>query len=362
MNGGGGQAIPNPVPPRRRLSTRERAETRLFRWFVLPVTHGIFRLLLHLTSRLSPNQVYSMARGCAALSWWLSKSHRGRVLRNLELAYGSQYTPAERVRLAREVLDNFFMTVFDLTLLPRVKRDGNWQSVIRLTPEQHAAFENLAVHDGPVVFHTGHAGSWEVAAMLPAMFGKPFSFVYRPLDHPQVEEDVRKLRSTFGQTVFPKQGAFRSYARVLRDKGSLGVIADQNAGEGCAYLDFFGVPAATEIRHFPLYQKYRPRIVAAFVLRCPGEFAFHVVGPIEGEVRPDADPVEESIRLGQWYLGLVEDVARQYPGQYLWTHKRYARRPPGVPGLYDNLFRPVDPAVLAAQPKTPVPPSSWKVE
>jgi len=348
--------------PKRRMSTRDRAETPLFKWFVLPVTFGIYKLLLTLVNRLSPSQAYAMARGCATLSWWLSRSHRGRVLRNLELAYGDRFSPKERMRVARRVLENFFMTVFDLAIIPRFQHEGDWRQIVDITDDQLAALEELASHDGPVVFHTGHLGSWEFAGALPGLMGKKVSFVYRPLDHPQVEADVKRIRTLFGQTVFPKQGAFRSYTRVLRDGGWLGVIADQNAGEGCAYLDFFGVPAATEIRYFPLYQRFKPKIVCMFALRDGNNFRFRVVGPFVGEVRPEADMVEEAIRLGNWYMGCVEHVAREFPEQYLWTHKRYARRPAGVPSLYQGLFKPIDPAVLAAQPKTPIPPETWKVE
>lgn len=356
-------AASQPQPrKRKRKSMRERVQTPLYQNFVLPFTYGIYRLLMLMVDRMSPSQVYVFARGMAMVAWWLSGHHRGRVLRNIEIAYGDRFSEKQRLALAKRVMANFFMTVFDLAILPRYRADGTWRHLIDMTPEQEAALEELMAHEGPVVFHTGHLGSWEFAGGVPGMFGKKLNFVYRPLEHPQVDADVRRMRTVHGNEVFAKNGALRGYTRTLRDGGWLGVIADQNAGEGCAFLDFFGLAAATEVRYFPLYQRFKPRCVTIFVLRDGNRFHFKMVGPFETEVRPDADMVEESMRLAQWYIGCVEQVAREHPDQYLWTHKRYARRPVGVPGVYDGLFKPIDPAVIAAQPKAPIPPLDWKAE
>ncbi len=345
--------------PKRKLNTAEKVKTPFYRWFVLPVTYGIYRVMRSLLDRLSPNQVYSVARFFAAIAWHTSSHHRGRVIRNLELAYGDRFTPSERHKIARRVLDHFFMTTMDLVLVPRLLGGDKWRNVVDMTPEQESQLRELASYDGPVVFHTGHMGSWEMGGALPNLFGKTMHFVYRPLEHPQVDQDVRRLRTVAGNQVFAKQGALRGYTRTLKEGGWLGVIADQNAGHEAAYLDFFGVAASTEVRFFPLYQRFNTRMVAAFVIRQGNQFRFTMEGPFEVKINREADPKEEAMRLGQWYLDQVRAMAEKYPEQYLWTHKRYGARPAGIPHLYNDLFKPIDPAILKAQPIPPVMPVSW---
>jgi KDO2-lipid IV(A) lauroyltransferase len=43
-----------------------------------------------------------------------------------------------------------------------------------------------------------------------------------------------------------------------------------------------------------------------------------------------ADPAEDTRRLH----ALLEEVVREFPGQWLWIHRRWKTRPPGEPSLY----------------------------
>jgi KDO2-lipid IV(A) lauroyltransferase len=350
------------APKKRRRRMAERVETPFYQHFLLPLTFGIYQLLRGMLDRMSPRHVYLFARGFAAAAWLMSSRHRQRAVRNLEIAYGPRFTPEQRHRIARRVVDHFFMSTMDAVLIPRLAASGRWRNVVDLTPEQERALDELQAHQGPVAFHTAHLGSWEMSAALAGFIGKKLNFVYRPLEHPQVDAELRKIRTVFGNEVFAKKGALRGYMRTLRDNGWLGVIADQNAGTGAAFLDFFGVAASTEVRHFPLYMKFKPRVITLFTVRDGNNYRFRMEGPFETAVNPAADPNAEAMRLGQWYLDRVREVADRHPEQYLWTHKRYTSRPAGAPSLYNNPGQPLDPAVLAAQPKAPIPPSSWTME
>lgn len=329
-----------------------RARRALYRWFLLPLSWGALKLLILAIERMTPAQAYLLARCFGWIFWAASRQHRRIVRRNLEIAYGSRFSEHERARITREVFQHFLLTSFDILLIPRVDRDGSWRNILSLTDPQEAFIEELAAQHEPVAFHTAHLGSWEFAAGMAAFFNKRLDFVYRPIEHPQLDAEVRRLRTFFGNRVYAKEGALRGYAQTLREKGWLGVIADQNAGRRAAFLSFFGVPASTETSYFRLYQRFGPRVIAAFAIRKGFDFRFHVEGFFETSAHPDADPLEEEMRLGQWYLDCVEQVARKYPAQYLWTHKRFASRPSKAPSLYDG---PLEPA-LQAQPTPPIPP------
>ncbi len=338
---------------KRRKKTLEKIETPLYQYFLLPLSYGFFKLIVLMVERITPAQTYLFARSLALLSWGLSSAHRKRAWRNLEIAYGKRFDLATRKKIAREVVQHFFLTVFDVLLLPRYFTGEKWRQVLKMSPEQEKQLQSLGKHKGPVAFHTGHLGSWEVSAMLATLFKRKLHFVYRPLDHPDVDRDLKKYRTLFGYEAHAKVGALKGYVRALRQNDWLGVIADQNAGRYASYLNFFGVAASTETRYFKLYQRFAPRVVTTFAIREGFSFRFHLEGIFETTPDPEADPEEEALRIGQWYLDCIEEVAKKYPAQYLWTHKRYASRPAGVPSLYSDPDKPLDPSLLTAQPKAP---------
>ena len=341
---------------RKRKRTIDKLDTPLFKWFLLPLTYGMIRQIILFVERLSPSQVYLFARGLALLWHSLSPRHRKTAIRNVEIAYRDRFTPKERKKIARQVVQHFFLTTFDLFILPRYLPNGDWQKIFTMTKEQEAFMQRIMKSDRPVAFHTAHLGSWETMAGLAGIFDRKLHLVYRPLDHPQVDKLLKEMRTRLGNEAHAKKGVLRAYAKALRHGEWIGVIADQNAGRRAAYLDFFGVPASTETSYFPLYQRFKPLIATGFAIRDGFNFKFHIEGFFEEEANTEADATEESMRLGQWYLDCIEKIAKRYPEQYLWTHRRYTSRPGGIPSLYQNLESPLEETVRDAQPKTPVPP------
>jgi|GEM_PF-1182970 len=346
---------PAPKKKKRRKSA-ERIQSPLYKYVLIPILWEIYKLFRITVDRMEPDQVYMVMRSIALVAWYVSREHRLRAIRNLEICFGDQYTPKERYRIAKASHQHFVLGATDLFLLQRYYQNDKWRKYVTVTPEMERWAEELTDYEGSVAFHTGHIGSWELTAGLAGLMGKKLNMVYRPLDIPQFQTELHRLRTYWGNEAYTKQGALRGYTKTLRSGGWLGVIADQNAGRGAAFLNFFGVPASTEVSYFKLYQRFQPRVLGIFGFREGFKFKFHFEGFFEGYVDPNADEVEEALRLGQWYNDLMEKMARKYPEQYLWSHKRFAARPGDAPKFYEDLGRPLRPELLAAQPKAPIPP------
>jgi KDO2-lipid IV(A) lauroyltransferase len=53
-----------------------------------------------------------------------------------------------------------------------------------------------------------------------------------------------------------------------------------------------------------------------------------IVPSYSGDLRADVTALTAE------YTAEIEKLIRQFPGQYLWIHKRWKTRPPGEPSLY----------------------------
>jgi len=116
---------------------------------------------------------------------------------------------------------------------------------------------------------------------------------------------------------------------ALAEGKLVGLVADQGAIRSHTWVPFFGRPTQTA--------------------EGPGRFAALTGAPVvfggfvaeaDGRYRGYAELLEESPhgaeedlvpRIATLFRQRLEAVVRRSPEQYLWTHRMWARQPPGVP-------------------------------
>ena len=123
--------------------------------------------------------------------------------------------------------------------------------------------------------------------------------------------------------------------KILRSNETLGLLPDLNAlDDEAIFVDFFGVPAATNFITAKLALRTNSPIVPVFapwseekqkfLLNVEPVIAFEPTGNEDDDVR------RLTTRLSQ----TIENQIRRYPGQWLWIHKRWKTRPKGEPAIY----------------------------
>jgi KDO2-lipid IV(A) lauroyltransferase len=127
-------------------------------------------------------------------------------------------------------------------------------------------------------------------------------------------------------TVIFDHDAVKRIPRAVREGKAVGLLADQGVkGLAASYVPFFGRLART------------PKGPAVFALRfgIPCVLAV-VVRETDGRYRMLFEPVPvtdtgdregDTDRIVAAYTAQLERIVRQYPGQYLWHHRRWRRQP-----------------------------------
>lgn len=182
-----------------------------------------------------------------------------------------------------------------------------------------------------VVGITSHLGNWEVLNHFYCAQCKPIIF-YRPPKLKAVDDLLQRQRVQLGNKVAPstREGII-SVIKEVRRGGAVGIPADPEPSEGAGvFVPFLGTQALTS--------KFVPgmltggKAVGVFLhaLRLDDGSGYKVIL----EAAPPA-MYDEDIGVAVAAMsGVVERYVRRWPSQYMWTMKRFKKRPAGEKRWY----------------------------
>ena len=281
---------------------------------------------------LPPPMAMSIGRSLGRLAYRLAADLRRTGATNLRLAFPEK-TEAERQVLLRECFDSLGRQLGLFSQLSTRSLE-QLQSLIEPHGLEHLEAAKAQMNGGLILF-TAHLGAWELTSFGPSLFGHPFSFLVRRIDNPKIEELVDRTRMRFGNETIDKLSAARSMLKLLRSNGVLGLLPDLNTLDSEAiFVDFYGVPAATNFIMAKLALRTKSPIIPVFAPWSEEKEKYlMIVGPpvsFEPTGNEDEDVRGLTTKLSQ----LIESRIREYPGQWLWIHKRWKTRPKGEPAIY----------------------------
>jgi KDO2-lipid IV(A) lauroyltransferase len=253
--------------------------------------------------------------------------------RNLDLAL-PELTPDQRGKVVRGAYQNLGRVVLALARLPRLT-SANISQWIDYEGFEH--YQQAIARGRGVIFLTAHLGNWELSSAAHALFGNPMHVMVRPLDNPYLDRLVERRRSLFGNRTIRKQHAAREVLRALRANQPVGILADQNAaGDDGVFVDFFGRAASATVGVAQFAARSGAAVIPGFAFwnDRSKRYVLKFYAPLDlsdsGDRKTDA--LENTAR----FQAAIERAVREHPEQWLWIHRRWKRRPPGEPDLYES--------------------------
>jgi KDO2-lipid IV(A) lauroyltransferase len=182
-----------------------------------------------------------------------------------------------------------------------------------------------------VVGITSHLGNWEVLNHFYCNQCKPIIF-YRPPKLKAVDDLLRKQRVQLGNRVAAstKEGIL-SIIKEVRKGGQVGIPADPEPAESAGvFVPFLGTTALTS--KFVPNMLSGGKAVGVFLhaLRLPDGSGYRVILEAAPEAMYSTDTATSVAAMSS----VVERYVRQYPDQYMWSMKRFKKRPEGEARWY----------------------------
>jgi Kdo2-lipid IVA lauroyltransferase/acyltransferase len=275
--------------------------------------------------RLLPETLaLAIGEGLGWLAGVVIRIRRREVDRNLARAF-PELPEGERARIARRCYRHVGregLAMFRLShegperILARTE-------VVGLEPVRAALEEGKGL-----VLISGHVGNWEVGGAVLAALGLPLEVVVQIQRNPLFNRELIRSRERMGMRLIPRGEAVRRGLRALREGRVLALAADQNAGRGGVFVDFFGVPASTA--RGPALFAIRSGAPVFFmgVVRLPGPGGRYRLTLEPVPVDRSADSDAETVRLTAAHTALLQRYIQAAPEQYFWLHRRWKTRPP----------------------------------
>jgi Kdo2-lipid IVA lauroyltransferase/acyltransferase len=276
----------------------------------------------------------ALAAGATRLLLLILPKLRKTAEFNLKLAF-PDWTDTQRRAVMKQMTRNLGWMAAEFARLPQYTKK-NIESVIVL--DGHENFLAGQSRGKGVLYLTGHIGAWELSSYAHALYGFPLHYMARPLDNAPLDALVNQYRGLSGNKPIYKNEAARLMLRVLKDAGTVGILADQNTmpGEG-VFVDFFGVPACTTtgIARIALYTDAAVVPGYAFWDENLRKYRLRFEPPVD--LVRTGNTEQDVLENTQRFTKVIEEIVRKYPEQWVWIHARWKNRPKGEPPLYKFL-------------------------
>src|SRR5215471_8124503 len=224
-----------------------------------------------------------------------------------------------------------------LLLRPKLRKTAeNIESVVIL--DGHENFLAGQSRGKGVLYLTGHIGAWELSSFAHALYGFPLHYMARPLDNGLLDALVNKYRGLSGNRPIFKNESARQVLRVLKEAGTIGILADQNTmPEEGLWVDFFGTPACTTTGIARVALHSGAAVVPGYAYWDENLKRYRLRFEPPVDLVRSGDMERDILENTRRFQKVIEEIIRKHPEQWVWIHARWKNRPKGEPPIYDFL-------------------------
>ena len=278
---------------------------------------------LRLFALLPWRAVQGLGSAIGWLMWKLPNRSREVARINLDRCF-PELANTERERLLRASLQQIGKTFTESACAWIWPADKTLHLVKQV--EGLEVLEQALASGKGVVGITSHLGNWEVLNHFYCAQCKPIIF-YRPPKLKAVDDLLQRQRVQLGNKVAPstREGII-SVIKEVRKGGAVGIPADPEPSEGAGvFVPFLGTQALTSKIVPGMLTGGKAVGVFLHALRLEDGSGYKVILEAAPPAMYDED-VEVAVAA---MSGVIERYVRTWPSQYMWTMKRFKKRPAG---------------------------------
>lgn len=299
-------------------------------WLAFAAVGSVLKLAGVLPRALARAFAVAVARLLLALAPKLQKTAEF----NLKLAF-PEWSDEKRKATQRAMVKSLGWMAAEFARMPRYTRENIKDAIVL---DGHENFLEGQRRGKGVLFLTAHMGAWELSSFAHALYGYPLHYMARPLDNVRLDALVNRYRGLSGNRPIFKNESARAMLRILKDAGTIGILADQNTmPEEGVFVEFFGTSACTTTGIARVALHTDAAVVPGYAVWDEGMKKYRLRFEPPAELVRTGDMERDVVENTQRFARAIEAIIRKYPEQWVWVHARWKTRPKGEAPLYPFL-------------------------
>jgi len=197
-----------------------------------------------------------------------------------------------------------------------------------VTVEGLETMKSILQQHRPVILLTAHFNTTFIAGkFIHDNLQQKIANVFREQSHPLINYLYERKQRQYFLSI--RKNNIRKMIQALQEHYPVIYLFDLNDSQGKTFIPFFNTPAATKTSLCKI-AKITDAVVVPYVClkKSDGHYHLQFMKPLENFPSDNATADLTRVSL------LFEDIIKQYPEQYLWTHRRFKTRPEGEGKIY----------------------------
>jgi KDO2-lipid IV(A) lauroyltransferase len=287
--------------------------------------------LVRMFSAMPVERAVRVGASLGSIIMRLDLGNRPIAERNLEIAFPELDRDA-RLKILTAMYRNWGRVIAEWPHAGELNRANVEQTVTYDGIDNLNQALKLAEKRGAIIL-TAHYGNFELLPLAHSIYGHRLAMIHRPLRNPRIDQQIRRLRTSFGAEIIERKQAGLALVKYLRQKWQVAVALDLDVRDG-VFVDFFAMKACTSAGVARIAMATRAPVVPAFMVR-DGHTARHRITVLPAMEMTITNDREECARENtQRMTAAIEMMIRRHPDHWNWIHRRWKTRPQGEQRFY----------------------------
>ena len=258
------------------------------------------------------------------------KYRKNVVFKNLDIAFPEK-EQVWKENIYHKTLSNIGRNIIEFPRIPYYFQSGKIKDIFIIKKGKELLDKYKT--EGAILV-TAHLGNWEIAGSGLTAYSYPITALAYRQKNKEINQLIEEIRTKSGLEIIYHDQNLKTFLKALNQGKFIAFLVDQNAlRHRGTFVDFFGLKASTVTFPAKLAIKYNKPILFSYCIFDENTKSYNAY--IEEIDFEKTGNIEEDIKnLTQTYTKYIENAVRKFPGQYLWTHKRWKTRPEGEKEIY----------------------------